>query len=98
MAATSMRRAPASSLKKREARAGLLFVLPWILGLLIFSAYPIIYTFYLSFTDYNVLQPPRWVGLDNYERMFNTDPMFWTSVKNSAFYACFSVPSRLIFA
>jgi multiple sugar transport system permease protein len=87
-----------SPLKKREARAGLLFVLPWILGLLVFSAYPIFYTFYLSFTDYNVLEPPNWVGFDNYERMFNTDPMFWTSVKNSAFYAFFSVPSRLCFA
>jgi multiple sugar transport system permease protein len=98
MAATSMRRAPMSPLKKREARAGLLFVLPWILGLLVFSAYPIFYTLYLSFTDYNVLQPPKWIGFDNYERMFSTDPMFWTSVKNSAFYAFFSVPTRLCFA
>ncbi|MEA2529524.1 MAG: multiple sugar transport system permease protein [Thermomicrobiales bacterium] len=98
MATIGGRRMGMTPLKWREARAGYLFVLPWILGLLIFTAYPVISAFYLSFTDYNVLEPPKWVGLDNYDRMFTLDPSFWTSVKNSAFYAAFSVPLRLLFA
>jgi multiple sugar transport system permease protein len=98
MATVRVRRTKMTPLRWREARAGYLFVLPWLFGLLIFTAYPVIYTFYLSFTDYNVLEPPRWVGFDNYERMFTVDPAVWTSVKNSAYYAVFSVPLRLFFA
>jgi multiple sugar transport system permease protein len=98
MATMRVRRTKMTPLRWREARAGYLFVLPWIVGLLIFTAYPVIYTCYLSFTDYNVLEPPTWVGLDNYDRMINLDPTVWTSVKNSAFYAIFSVPLRLLFA
>ena len=44
--------------RRREARAGLLFVLPWLLSLLLFTAYPVLTTLYLSFTDYNIVQPP----------------------------------------
>ena len=82
----------------REARAGLLFVLPWLIFLLVFTAYPVLGTFSLSFTDYSVLEPPNWIGLDNYQRMFSEDPAFWTAVKNSAFYAAVSVPLRLVLA
>ncbi len=85
-----------SPLRQREARAGLLFVLPWILGLLIFNAYPIFASFYFSLTDYSVVQPPRWVGLDNYVEMFTVDPAFWISIGNSAYYALLSVPIGLV--
>jgi len=87
-----------SPLRWREARTGYLFVLPWVIGLLVFTTYPIIATIYFSFTDYNILQSPRWVGIDNYERALTLDPSFWTSVKNSAYYAIVSVPLRLLFA
>lgn len=87
-----------STLGRREARAGLLFVLPWLIFLLVFTAYPVLATFYLSFTDYNVLQPPRWIGLDNYETMLAADPAFWVAVKNSAYYALISVPLKLVVA
>jgi len=85
-------------LARHEARVGLLFVAPWIVGLVIFLAYPVIYSFYLSFTQYSIIQPPRWVGLENYRTMFSVDPLFWTSVKNSAYFAVISVPLRLIIA
>lgn len=87
-----------SSFRRREAVAGLMFVLPWLIFLLVFTAYPVIATFYLSFTDYNVLEAPNWVGLDNYRTMFTVDPAFWVAVKNSAYYALLSVPLRLLIA
>ncbi len=85
-------------LARHEARMGLLFVSPWIVGLLIFLAYPVLYSFYLSFTEYSIVQAPRWTGLTNYHTMFTSDPLLWTSVKNSAYFAIVSVPLRLIIA
>jgi ABC-type sugar transport system permease subunit len=86
------------SLRKREARAGLLFILPWLISLLVFTAYPVFGTFALAFTDYNVVEWPHWVGAANFERMFTADPSFWIAVKNSAIYAGASVPLRLVLA
>jgi multiple sugar transport system permease protein len=83
------------ALRRREARAGLLFVLPWLLSLLIFTTYPVLAQFYLSLTDYNVVQPPTWVGLQNYRTMLTADPAFWISVKNTAFYTLLAVPLGL---
>lgn len=90
------RTANRSALGRREAVAGLLFVLPWIIFLLVFAAYPVLATFYLSFTNYNVLQAPAWIGLDNYRTMFSDDPAFRTAVKNSAYFALVSVPLKLL--
>ena len=84
------------ALRRREARAGLLFVLPWLLSLLIFTTYPVLATFYLSLTDYNVVQPPTWVGLHNYRTMLTADPAFWTSVTNTAYYTLLAVPLGLV--
>jgi len=92
------RRERMGPLARHEARTGLLFVLPWLIGLVAFTAYPVISSFYLSFTDYNVVQSPHWIGLENYRTMFNVDPLFWTSVRNSAYFAIISVPLRLVFA
>lgn len=96
--ANRSRRKRMGPLARHEARVGLLFVLPWILGLVIFLAYPVLYSFYLSFTDYSIVQAPRWVGLQNYETMFTVDTTFWTAVRNSAFFAVISVPLRLVIA
>lgn len=98
MVSISARRERMSPLRRREARAGLLFVLPWLLGLVIFTTYPVIAAFYLSFTEYNIIQPPKWIGLQNYRTMFTTDTAFWTSVGNSTYYALLSVPIRLVLA
>ncbi len=83
-------------MRRREAIAGMLFVFPWLLSLMVFTAYPVIAAFYLSFTDYTIVQPPRWVGFQNYQTMFTTDPAFWISVSNSAYYAFLSVPLGLL--
>jgi multiple sugar transport system permease protein len=86
------------ALRRREAIAGLLFVSPWLLSLLIFTTYPVLAAVYLSFTEYNILEPPRWVGLENYQKLFTNDPAFWLSVGNTTYYALISVPLRLILA
>ncbi|MFN8486654.1 MAG: sugar ABC transporter permease [Caldilineaceae bacterium] len=85
-----------SALRRREAVAGYLFVLPWILSLLIFTTYPILASFYFSLTDYTVVEAPKWIGLENYRTVADIDPSFWTAVYNSAYYAFISVPVGLI--
>jgi len=95
MTATRAQQARLGETRRRTARAGLLFVLPWLLSLLLFTTYPVLTTLYLSFTDYNIVQPPRWIGLQNYRTMFTADPAFWTSVGNSAYYALLAVPLGL---
>ena len=95
MATIAVRRPVASPLRRQETRAGLLFILPWLIGLLVFTAYPTIATLYLSFTEYNIVQPPSWIGLDNYQTIFSEDPAFWTAVRNSAVYTLVSVPLKL---
>ena len=82
--------------RKREAITGYLFVSPWIISLLIFTAYPVIASFFFSMTDYNILRPPEFVGLKNFQNMFFEDPLFWISVKNTVYYALLSVPLGLL--
>lgn len=74
---------------------GYLFVSPWILSLLVFTAYPMIASFYFAMTNYTILNPPEWVGFDNFRVMFTTDPLYWKSVWNTVFYVVFSVPLGL---
>jgi len=82
----------------RENVKGYLFVLPWLVSLVAFTAYPTVASLYFSMTNYTILNPPRWVGLHNFEVMFTKDPLYWKSVYNSAYYAGFAVPLQLIVA
>jgi multiple sugar transport system permease protein len=84
-----------SSMRRREALTGFLFTLPWIISLLVLMIYPILDTIYLSFTEYSVLSDPKWVGLDNYQQIFTKDLSMEPAVKNSLYYAFFSVPVGL---
>ena len=68
-----------------DGGVALLFLTPWLIGLLIFTVGPILATLYLSFTDYRVLSPPRWVGLENYKELFTDTETFWPSLGNTAF-------------
>lgn len=72
---------------RRELLAGLLFVSPWIIGFLAFTVYPMGKALYYSFTNYNLLQAPTWVGLDNYRTAVSADPLFWQALGNTALYA-----------
>lgn len=82
----------------RENLMAYLFVAPWIFALLVFTAYPILASFYFSFTKYTVLNPPHWIGLENFQTMFTKDPLFWKSVWNTTYYTLFSVPLGLMVA
>ncbi|MBI4928722.1 MAG: sugar ABC transporter permease [Anaerolineae bacterium] len=88
---------PRLSRQARDNLTGYLFVLPWILSLLVFTAYPMIASIYFSMTRYNVLNPPQWIGLANFNEMFRVDPLYWTSVSNTAYYVFFAVPLGLAF-
>ena len=76
----------------REAATGYALITPWILGFLIFSLYPFARSLYLSFTEYNIFQPPEWVGFDNYVKVFTKDRHFWPNLRFTMFYALLNVP------
>lgn len=82
----------------REQVAGYVFILPFILGLLCFTIIPIIISLALSFTRYDILSNPVFIGLDNYKRLFTQDPTFWKSFRVTLFYVVISVPLKLIMA
>lgn len=77
---------------------GYLFLLPWFIGFFGLTVGPIITSFYLSFTDFDLLTPARWVGTDNYLRMFTNDRNFAASMRVTFFFVIFSVPLKLAFA
>lgn len=78
----------------REALHGYVFMSPAILGLLIFTLGPIVASLFLSFTDYNIITDPEWVGLANYSEMFQ-ERLFWQALRVSAIYSVVSVPLGL---
>ena len=77
---------------------GLLYVSPYILGLLIFTAIPFIASFYLSFTDYSLMSPPVWAGIQNYVELFTKDRIFQKSLGVTLTYVFMTVPLKLAFA
>lgn len=83
--------------EKRNLRNGLLFAAPWIIGFLAFSLYPLVCSLYYSFTKFNAVTTPQWVGMDNYKDVFN-DPLVWKSLGNTLFMAFVSTPINLFVA
>ncbi len=81
--------------EKTDLASGLLFALPWLIGFLGFTLYPLVMSVYYSFTSYNVVQPPVWTGLDNYRELFFQDPLFWKALYNTLYFTAFSVPLSL---
>lgn len=81
-----------------ETRAGWIAISPWVIGFLIFTLGPLIASLYFSFTNYNVLQPARWVGLDNYRILLTDDPLLPKALRNTLVYAALYVPLHVITA
>jgi multiple sugar transport system permease protein len=77
-------------LAKREAREFYIFVMPWIIGLILFDFGPIVASFVIGLTDWSLLDTPSFIGLQNFVTMFK-DPLFFTALWNSAYYGFFSV-------
>ncbi|MFC5987319.1 carbohydrate ABC transporter permease [Marinicrinis lubricantis] len=84
-------------LNGKDNLAGYLFILPFLIGFFGLTIFPMAMSLYLSFTDYDMLGTPRWIGFDNYQRMFD-DMKFIQSVKVTLFYVITAVPFRLVFA
>jgi len=80
-----------------EARAGVLFALPWMLGMTVFVIIPLALTFYIAQARFQITGPPKWVGMQNYEVLW-ADPAFWRSAQNTLLYAAISVPLKLVLA
>ena len=75
---------------------GVLFALPWLIGLLVFWIYPTIASAYYSFTKFNAVQSPEWIGFSNYIQLFTADDTFWLAVYNTAYFAIISIPLAII--
>ena len=83
---------------KGQRFLGLAYLSPYILGLLVFTAIPFVASFWLSFTHYDLLSPPEWTGLDNYEKLLTRDRTFTKSLSVTLLYVFLTVPLKLAFA
>jgi multiple sugar transport system permease protein len=75
-----------------------MFLTPWLIGFIGLTAGPILVSLYLSFTDFDLLQSPNWVGAANYVRIATADPKFLSSMKVTFLFVLFAVPLKLAFA
>ncbi len=97
MAAAAQVQRPRFSKKKWQSfLVGLAFISPAVIGFLAFAAWPIVQSLYYSFTDYNVLQPPNFIGLDNYRDLVN-DRIYHTALFNTFYMVVIGLPIHLIF-
>jgi multiple sugar transport system permease protein len=78
--------------------AGYIFIAPWLIGFFGLTLLPMAASLYLAFTDYDILTAPRWIGLENFHRMFTQDRRYLQSVTVTLFYVAVAVPLRLAFA
>lgn len=90
-----------SPLRRRKSRrdtwAAYGFLAPWLAGLCVLTLGPLLASLYLSFTQFDLLDAPRWIGLENYRQMA-TDPRFWTALRVSSTYVALAVPLKLLTA
>ncbi len=87
-------------MKNRQRRItiySMIFIAPWALGFLAFTIYPIAMSLYYSLTAYTLGSSPQWIGLANWNAMFH-DPLFWTALRNTLYYAGGTVPLQLVVA
>lgn len=99
-----------SSLAEKERKAmlrrknfknnweGYLYIAPWLIGFLLLQAWPMVYSIYLSFTDYSLFKEPNWVGLQNFKNIFTIDFTFKKSLLTTFKFVVLAVPLKLIFA
>jgi multiple sugar transport system permease protein len=92
-----LRSQPSGPGRKRDNRAALFFLAPWFLGLLLITAGPVLASLALGFTDYNLIQPPKFNGADNFTRMISDDRLHH-SLRVTVTYVVISVPLQLTFA
>ncbi len=97
----ALRDAPRPAGKRRllrgEALTGWLFVTPWIIGFVAFTLGPMLFSLYTSFTDYNIIRAPEWIGADNYQNIFQ-DRFFWISLSNTFWMVAVKTPIMIVVA
>lgn len=97
--AAAPKRRRGAALRRQEARAGYVFLTPWLIGLFGITAVPMVYSLYLSFTNWDLISNTgQYVGWRNYVRMFTADPTFWHSVRITVTYAVVATPAKLLIA
>src|SRR4051812_14554073 len=84
-----------SSVRRHEARWGLVFISPWLIGFLVFTVGPMLESLWLSLTKYD-LHSMEYVGAENYRRLLFRDPLFWKALWNTIEYAIVSVPLGIV--
>jgi multiple sugar transport system permease protein len=91
--------AAAGQARREAAQLGkaLGFLSPWLVGFLLFTLLPIGLSFYYSLCDFSLIQPPAYVGGDNYRELMS-DPVFWKSLRNTLYYASMALPAGLLVA
>lgn len=82
--------------RRREALSFYLCISPWLIGFVLFTAGPMLASLWLSLTDWNLLTPPRFIGLENYERLLTNDPRFLQAVKVTLAYTLAYVPLEMV--
>jgi len=83
-------------LKKQENLMGYLFASPWLLGLIVLGMFPILASFYISFTNYDMLSFPRFIGFANYRILFTNDNLFWKSMGNTFYHVIIAIPLGIV--
>ncbi len=93
-----LKRSGSVSIRQHEERIALLFLSPWLFGFLVFTAFPIVASMFISLTEYPILKSPEFVGIRNYTHMITGDPLFWQSLKVTTIYTVAIVPLQLVTA
>ena len=95
-----MKKSTGRSVRRYRKRdyAAFIFISPWIIGFLVFQAYPFLSSFVYSFTDLSMLKPYKFIGLYNFKEIFTHDQTFIQSLKVTVVYVLISVPLKLTFA
>jgi multiple sugar transport system permease protein len=83
--------------ERRQLGKGLAFLSPWLIGFFVFLLIPVCLSFYFSFCDYSLLQPPAYIGAANYRQLM-ADPVFWQALRNTLIYAALALPAGLLVA
>ncbi|MCB0061347.1 MAG: sugar ABC transporter permease, partial [Caldilineaceae bacterium] len=86
---------PRTKIARIEAMEGYMFILPWLVGYLLFRLGPLLYSLFLSFTDYRGTGSPTLIGIANYVYMFTSDPRFIDSVRSTAYFVLGYLPLNL---
>lgn len=80
----------------RTTRLFYLFIAPWLIGFCVFTLFPMLFSLYTSFTNWDGMNSPSFIGLKNYINIFNVDRLFQTSLKNTLYYVALSVPLNIL--